>query len=94
MWSTGSHDAFRGVRCRDKPIALMGAAGGESVRAQAALRVPLEHAGAVVLESPLVALRDVSRLASETGDPLDLGARELVAGLMGALVELVERRRQ
>jgi chromate reductase, NAD(P)H dehydrogenase (quinone) len=54
---------------RDKPIALMGAAGGGgSVRAQAALRVPLEHAGAVVLEGPLVALREVSRLASDTGD--------------------------
>jgi chromate reductase, NAD(P)H dehydrogenase (quinone) len=80
---------------RDKPTAMMGAAGGGgSVRAQAALRVPLEHAGAVVLEGSLVALREVSRLASETGDLLDLGARDLVAGLMGALVELVEAGRQ
>lgn len=80
---------------RDKPIALMGAAGGGgSVRAQAALRVPLEHARAVVLEGPLVAFREISRLADETGDLLDLGARDLVAELMGALVELVEGRRR
>ena len=50
---------------RDKPVALMGAAGGGgSVRAQAALRVPLEDAGAVVLDGPMVALREVSLLAA------------------------------
>jgi chromate reductase, NAD(P)H dehydrogenase (quinone) len=38
---------------RDKRTAMMGAAGGgASVRAQAALRVPLEHAQAVILEGP------------------------------------------
>jgi hypothetical protein len=73
----------------------MGAAGGGgSVGAQAALRVPLQHAGAVVLEGPLVALREVSRLASETGDLLDPAARDLVAGLIRASVELVEGGRQ
>jgi chromate reductase, NAD(P)H dehydrogenase (quinone) len=80
---------------RDKPVALMGAAGGGgSVRAQAALRVPLEHAGAVVLDGPLVALREVSLLASETGDLLDLEARDLVATLMGAFVALIGARSQ
>ena len=80
---------------RDKPIAMMGAAGGGgSVRAQAALRVPLEHAGALVLEIPFVAFREVSLLANETGDLIDLGARDQVAGLVGALVEFVETRRR
>jgi hypothetical protein len=69
---------------------MMGAAGGgASVRAQAALRVPLEHARAVIPEGPLVALRDVSLLADDTGELIDLGARDLVTRLMRAFAELV-----
>ena len=53
------------------------------------MRVPLEHARAVILEGPLVALREVSLLADETGALTDLGARDLVAGLMRAFVERI-----
>jgi NAD+ kinase len=45
-------------------------------------------------KDPLVDFREVSRLASETGDLLDPGARDRVAGLVGAFIGLVEARRQ
>jgi chromate reductase len=71
---------------RDKPIAIMGAArGGGSVRAQAALRVPLTHARAVVLDGPVVALYNVDELADDTGDLFDPDARDGVAKLVDAL---------
>jgi hypothetical protein len=64
----------------------MGAAGGGgSVRAQTALRVPLAHARAAVLDGPVVALYHVDELATETGDLVDPEAREGVARLIGAL---------
>jgi hypothetical protein len=53
--------------------------------------VPLEHARAVILEGPLVALRDVSLLADDTGELIDLGARDLITRLMRAFVELIAR---
>jgi chromate reductase, NAD(P)H dehydrogenase (quinone) len=70
----------------DKPVAIMGAArGGGSVRAQAALRVPLTHARAAVLDGPVVALYNIEQLASETGDLVDPEARAGVAKLVSAL---------
>jgi chromate reductase, NAD(P)H dehydrogenase (quinone) len=77
---------------RDKPIAIMGAArGGGSVRAQAALRVPLTHARAVVLDGPVVALYNVDQLASETGDLSDPDARQGGAMLVDALATVARR---
>jgi chromate reductase len=71
---------------RQKRVALMGAAGGGgSIRAQAALRVPLAHAHAVVLENPIVALYHVERLATDTGDLVDPVSRDAVANLMRSL---------
>jgi chromate reductase, NAD(P)H dehydrogenase (quinone) len=71
---------------RDKAIAIMGAArGGGSVRAQAALRVPLTHARALILDGPVVALYNVDQLANDTGDLFDPAAREGVARLVDAL---------
>jgi len=79
---------------RDKPIAVMGAArGGGSVRAQAALRVPLAHARAAVLDGPVVALYNIDELATETGDLVDPEAREGVAKLVSALADAVRARR-
>jgi chromate reductase, NAD(P)H dehydrogenase (quinone) len=78
---------------RDKPIAILGAArGGGSVRA--ALRVPLAHARAAVLDGPVVALYNIDELAIETGDLVDPEARQGVTGdgLAGRCV-LVARRR-
>ena len=76
---------------RDKPVAIMGAArGGGSVRAQAALRVPLAHARAAVLDGPVVALYNIDELATETGDLVDPEARQAVANLVSALAN-VER---
>jgi chromate reductase, NAD(P)H dehydrogenase (quinone) len=75
---------------RDKPIAIMGAArGGGSVRAQAALRVPLTHARALVLDGPVVALYNVDELAEESGDLVDPEARKGIATLVEALVTIV-----
>jgi chromate reductase len=75
---------------RDKPIAIMGAArGGGFVRAQAALRVPLTHARARVLDGPVVALYNVDELAEESGDLVDPEARKGVATLVDALVTIV-----
>jgi chromate reductase len=79
---------------RDKTVAIMGAArGGGSVRAQAALRVPLTHARALVLDGPVIALYDVDQLASDTGDLSDSAAREGVGNLMDALATSVRRSR-
>jgi chromate reductase len=79
---------------REKPTALMGAAGGGgSVRAQAALRVPLAHARALVLDSPVVALYDVDQLAGDTGDLFDSEAREGVTRLVEALAALARSAR-
>jgi chromate reductase, NAD(P)H dehydrogenase (quinone) len=79
---------------RDKPIAIMGAArGGGSVRAQAALRVPLAHAHAVVIDGPVVALYNIDELATDSGDLVDAGAREGVANLVGALARVVREAR-
>jgi chromate reductase len=79
---------------RDKVIAIMGAArGGGSVRAQAALRVPLTHARALVLDGPVVALYNVDQLASDTGDLFDPAARESVGKLIDALATMVRRSR-
>ena len=75
---------------RDKPIAIMGAArGGGSVRAQAALRVPLAHARAAVLDGPVVALYNIDELANETGELVDPVARQGVANLLSALASAV-----
>ena len=75
---------------RDKPVAIMGAArGGGSVRAQAALRVPLVHAHAEVLDGPVVALYNIDELATETGDLVDPEARQAVAKLVSALANVV-----
>jgi chromate reductase len=80
---------------RDKPIAIMGAArGGGSVRAQAALRVPLAHAHAVVIDGPVVALYNIDELATDSGDLVDAGAREGVANLVDALARVVRARLQ
>jgi chromate reductase, NAD(P)H dehydrogenase (quinone) len=77
---------------RDKPIAIMGAArGGGSVRAQAALRVPLTHARAAILDGPVVALYNVDELAIETGDLADPEARGDVAKLVSALASVARR---
>ena len=77
---------------RDKPIAIMGAArGGGSVRAQASLRVPLVHARAAVLDGPVVVLYNIDELATETGDLVDLEARQGVANLVSALANAVRR---
>ncbi len=77
---------------RDKPIAVMGAArGGGSVRAQAALRVPLTHARALVLDGPVVALYNVDQLAGDTGDLFDPDARQGVAELVDALVAMARK---
>jgi chromate reductase, NAD(P)H dehydrogenase (quinone) len=79
---------------RDKAVAIMGAAkGGGSVRAQAALRVPLTHARALVLDGPVIALYNVDQLASDTGDLLDSAAREGVSDLIDALATEVRRSR-
>jgi chromate reductase len=79
---------------RDKPVAIMGAArGGGSVRAQAALRVPLAHARAHVLDGPVVALYNIDELATETGDLVDPDARQAVANLVGALANVVRAAR-
>jgi chromate reductase, NAD(P)H dehydrogenase (quinone) len=79
---------------RDKPIAIMGAArGGGSVRAQAALRVPLTHARALVLDGPVVALYNVDQLASETGDLFDPDARDGVGELVDALARVAQTPR-
>ncbi len=79
---------------RDKPIAIMGAArGGGSVRAQAALRVPLVHARAAVLDGPVVALYNIDELATETGDLVDPEARQGVARLVSALATAVRATR-
>jgi chromate reductase len=62
---------------RDKPIAIMGAArGGGSVRAQAALRVPLAHAHAVVVDGPVVALYNIDELAIDTTGTLSTHWRD------------------
>ena len=72
----------------------MGAArGGGSVRAQAALRVPLAHARAHVLDGPVVALYNIDELATETGDLVDPDARQAVANLVGALANVVRAAR-
>jgi chromate reductase len=79
---------------RNKPVAIMGAAkGGGSVRAQAALRVPLTHARAVILDGPVIALYDVDQLANDSGDLFDPAAREGVAHLMDALANTFRRSR-
>jgi chromate reductase len=79
---------------RDKPVAIMGAArGGGSVRAQAALRVPLTHARAAILDGPVVALYNVEQLATETGDLVDPEARAGVAKLVGALASVARTPR-
>ena len=79
---------------RDKPIAVMGAArGGGSVRAQAALRVPLTHARAVVLNGPVVALYNVDELADETGNLFDPDARDGVAKLIDTLAHVARAPR-
>jgi len=79
---------------RDKPIAIMGAArGGGSVRAQAALRVPLVHARAAVLDGPVVALYNIDELATENGDLVDPEARQGVANLISALANAVRSAR-
>jgi chromate reductase, NAD(P)H dehydrogenase (quinone) len=79
---------------RGKCVAIMGAArGGGSVRAQAALRVPLTHARALVLDGPVIALYDVDQLASDAGDLVDPAAREDVGKLMEALATAVRRAR-
>ena len=79
---------------REKPVALMGAArGGGSVRAQAALRVPLTHARALVLDGPVVALYNVDQLAGDTGDLFDSEAREGVARLVEALATVARMAR-
>jgi len=79
---------------RDKPIAIMGAArGGGSVRAQAALRVPLAYARAAVLDGPVVALYNIDELAIDTGDLVDPQARQGVANLVSALASAVWARR-
>jgi chromate reductase len=79
---------------RDKPIAIMGAArGGGSVRAQAALRVPLAHARAAVLDGPVVALYNIDELATETGDLVDPEARQAVANLVSAFASAVREKR-
>ena len=79
---------------RDKPIAIMGAArGGGSVRAQAALRVPLVHARAAVLDGPVVALYNIDELATENGDLVDPEARQGVANLISALASAVRSAR-
>jgi hypothetical protein len=79
---------------RDKPIAIMGAArGGGSVRGQAALRVPLTHARAAVLNGPVVALYNVDELATETGDLVDQEARGAVATLVSALASVARTPR-
>jgi chromate reductase len=80
---------------RDKPVAIMGAArGGGSVRAQAALRVPLVHARAVVLDGPVVALYNIDELATASGDLVDPEARQSVANLVGALASAVRAARR
>jgi chromate reductase, NAD(P)H dehydrogenase (quinone) len=74
---------------RGKPIALMGAArGGGSVRAQAALRVPLTHAKALILDGPVVALYNVDELADDSGDLLDPAARKDVGRVVEELANL------
>jgi chromate reductase len=79
---------------RDKPIAILGAArGGGSVRAQAALRVPLVHARAAVIDGPVVALYNIDELATETGDLVDPEARQGVANLVSALASAVRATR-
>lgn len=79
---------------RGKPTAIMGAAGGGgSVRAQAAIRVPLAHARATVLDEPVVALYHVDELATESGDLVDPGARQSVAALMEAFATAVRTAR-
>jgi chromate reductase, NAD(P)H dehydrogenase (quinone) len=79
---------------RGKAVAIMGAArGGGSVRAQAALRVPLTHARALVLDGPVIALYNVDQLASANGDLFDPGAREGVGNLMDALATAVRGSR-
>jgi chromate reductase, NAD(P)H dehydrogenase (quinone) len=79
---------------RDKGVAIMGAArGGGSVRAQAALRVPLTHAQALVLDGPVVALYNVDQLASDSGDLFDPVARDGVGKLVDALAATARRPR-
>jgi chromate reductase len=79
---------------RDKPIAIMGAArGGGSVRAQAALRVPLAPAHAVVIDGPVVALYNIDELTIDNGDLVDEGAQQGVANLVGALARVVREAR-
>ncbi len=79
---------------RDKPIAIMGAArGGGSVRAQAALRVPLAHAHAVVVDGPVVALYNIDELATDSGNLVDPLARQGVANLVSALASVVRAAR-
>jgi chromate reductase, NAD(P)H dehydrogenase (quinone) len=77
---------------RDKGVAIMGAArGGGSVRAQAALRVPLTHARALILDGPVVALYNVDQLASDAGDLFDPAARESVGQLVNALAAVARK---
>jgi chromate reductase len=77
---------------RDKTVAIMGAArGGGSVRAQAALRVPLTHARALVLDGPVIALYNVDQLASDTGDLFDPGARKDVGRMVEALANAARK---
>jgi chromate reductase, NAD(P)H dehydrogenase (quinone) len=77
---------------RDKGVAIMGAArGGGSVRAQAALRVPLTHARALILDGPVVALYNVDQLAGDTGDLFDPAARESVGQLVNALAAVARK---
>ena len=61
------------------------ARGGGSVRAQAALRVPLTHARATVIDGPVVRAYNVDQLATEAGDLFDPEAREGVAKSVEAL---------
>ena len=63
------------------------------MRAQAALRVPLTHARALVLDGPVIALYNVEQLADDTGDLFDPAAREGVGNLMVALATAVRRSR-
>jgi chromate reductase, NAD(P)H dehydrogenase (quinone) len=79
---------------RDKAISIMGAArGGGSVRAQAAIRVPLTHARALVLDGPVVALYNIDQLADETGDLVDPSARAAVGSVIDALAAAARRSR-
>jgi hypothetical protein len=53
----------------------------------------LVHARAAVIDGPVVALYNIDELATDTGDLVDLEARQSVANLVSALASAVRAAR-